>query len=129
MLEGSSLTVSSKLSVPLTLHDKCRAHVTSVPPVLHGLTSCVPEMCHVFATGHGAWIDNCFRLLFIDLSRINCDNFTDVPIVKYVVFRQSSLHVSSSGTLRHVDLVRPEVSKELTASIIRVQRIGLLEST
>jgi hypothetical protein len=35
----------------------------------------------------------------------------------------------SSGTLRHVDLLRTDVSKELIASIIRVTRIGELGTT
>jgi hypothetical protein len=32
--------------------------------------------------------------------------------------------IASSGMLRHVALVRTDVSKELSASIIRVTRIG-----
>jgi hypothetical protein len=35
----------------------------------------------------------------------------------------------SSGMLRHVDLVRTDVSEELSASFIRVKRIGELGTT
>jgi hypothetical protein len=35
----------------------------------------------------------------------------------------------SSGMLRHVDLVRTDVSEELSASFIRVTRIGELGTT
>jgi hypothetical protein len=37
--------------------------------------------------------------------------------------------MASSGMLRHVVLVRTEVSEELSASFIRVTRIGELETT
>jgi hypothetical protein len=37
--------------------------------------------------------------------------------------------MSSSGLLRHVALVRTDVSEELSASIIRVTRIGELRSS
>jgi hypothetical protein len=37
--------------------------------------------------------------------------------------------VASSGMLRRVALVRTDVSEELSASIIRVTRIGELETT
>jgi hypothetical protein len=37
--------------------------------------------------------------------------------------------MSSSGMLRRVDLVRTNVSEELSAYIIRVTRIGELEKT
>jgi hypothetical protein len=36
--------------------------------------------------------------------------------------------MASSGMLRHVALVRTDVSEELSASIIRVTRIGELET-
>jgi hypothetical protein len=37
--------------------------------------------------------------------------------------------MASSGMLRHVALVRTDVSEELTASFIRVTRIGELGTT
>jgi hypothetical protein len=37
--------------------------------------------------------------------------------------------MSSSGMLRHVALVRTDVSEELSASIMRVKRIGELGTT
>jgi hypothetical protein len=37
--------------------------------------------------------------------------------------------MSSSGMLRHVDLVRIDVSEELSVSIIKVKRIGELGTT
>jgi hypothetical protein len=37
--------------------------------------------------------------------------------------------MASSGMLRSVDLVRTVISEELSASIIRVTRIGELETT
>jgi hypothetical protein len=37
--------------------------------------------------------------------------------------------MASSGTLRHVALVRADVSEELSASFIRVTRIGELGTT
>jgi hypothetical protein len=37
--------------------------------------------------------------------------------------------MASSGMLRHVALVRADVSEELSTSIIRVTRIGELETT
>jgi demethoxyubiquinone hydroxylase (CLK1/Coq7/Cat5 family) len=37
--------------------------------------------------------------------------------------------MASSGMLRRVDLVRTDISEELSASIIRVKRIGELGAT
>jgi hypothetical protein len=43
----------------------------------------------------------------------------------YVILRR----MASSGMLRHVALVRIDVSEELSASVIRVTRIGELGTT
>jgi hypothetical protein len=43
--------------------------------------------------------------------------------------QDSILHMAYSGALRRVDLVRTDVSEELSASFIRVTRIGVLATT
>jgi hypothetical protein len=42
---------------------------------------------------------------------------------------EGELRMPSSGMLRHVALVRADVSEEPSASIIRVTRIGVLGTT
>jgi hypothetical protein len=54
---------------------------------------------------------------------------TFVPILSHLKPNNILSRMASSGILRLVALVRTEVSEELSASIIRVTRIGELRTT
>jgi hypothetical protein len=46
--------------------------------------------------------------------------------VRFEVFTAMTMKKASTGMLHHVALVRTDISEELSASIIRVTRIGEL---
>jgi hypothetical protein len=50
-------------------------------------------------------------------------------VVRLEVFTAVTMKIASSGMLRRVALVRADVSEELSASFIRVTRIGELGTT
>jgi hypothetical protein len=55
--------------------------------------------------------------------------FPDVDLKSHIILERQLSRMVSSGMLRRVALVRTEVSEEPSASLIRVTRIGELETT
>jgi hypothetical protein len=64
---------------------------------------------------------------YMGIKLFNCLPLGLKQLYKYV--KWFKLRIVSSGMLRHVALVRTDVSEELSASFIRVTRIGELGTT
>jgi hypothetical protein len=68
-------------------------------------------------------------LLFISSLAVKNYNWTHQPITASHKRKQTNIKENKLTMLRHVALVRTDVSEELSASLIRVTRIGELGTT